>query len=89
MFARSSGTTHQPKTEMEMQKEMSKLNQNLVHALSYALTGVESYSTWLADAKDIDRMVYHEALEEFIRDAEKAVEKLRGMIEGHVKGEQW
>ena len=40
--------------EREMQKEMNKLNQNLVHALSYALTGVESYSTWLADAKDID-----------------------------------
>lgn len=72
-----------------MQKEMSKLNQNIVHALSYALNGVESYSAWLADAKDVPRMVYHEAFEEFVRDAQKAVNKLRGMIEGHVKSEQW
>ena len=68
---------------------MSKLNQNLVHALSYAINGVESYTAWLDDAKEIDRMVYHEAFEEFIKDSQKAVEKLRGMIEGHVKGEQW
>ena len=31
-----------------MQKEMSKLNQNLVYALNYALTGVESYSVIFA-----------------------------------------
>ena len=60
-----------------MEKEMSKLNQNIVHALSYAMNGVESYRSWLADAKELDRMVYHENFEEFLRDAEKSVDKLR------------
>lgn len=72
-----------------MQKEMSKLNQNIVHALSYALNGVESYSAWLADAKDVQRMVYHEAFEEFLHDTQKAVAKLRSMVEGHCQMEQW
>ena len=72
-----------------MEEEMSKLNQNIVHALSYALSGVESYSTWLEDAKDIERMAYHEAFEELLADAQKAVGKLRGMIEGHVKVDRW
>jgi len=30
---------------------------------------------WLADAKEVERMVYHENFEEFLRDAEKAVDK--------------
>jgi hypothetical protein len=72
-----------------MQKEMSKLNQNIVHALSYALNGVESYATWLQDAKDIQRMAYHEAFEELLRDSQKAVAKLRSMVEGHCRMEQW
>lgn len=72
-----------------MEKEMSKLNQNIVHALSYALNGVESYEAWLADAKDIERMVYHDNFEEFLSDARKAVDKLRGMVEGHVKMGRW
>ena len=72
-----------------MEKEMSKLNQNIVHALSYALSGVESYTAWLADAKEIDRMAYHEIFEELLSDAQKAVGKLRGMIEGHVKMNRW
>ena len=72
-----------------MEKEMSKLNQNIVHALSYALSGVESYTTWLADAKEMDRMAYHEVFEELLGDAQKAVGKLRGMIEGHVTVERW
>jgi len=72
-----------------MEKEMSKLNQNIVNALSYALTGVESYTAWLTDAKEIPRMAYHEVFEELLGDAQKAVEKLRGMIEAHVKMGQW
>ena len=72
-----------------MEKEMSKLNQNITHALSYALNGVESYTAWLADAKDMERMAYHEIFEELLRDAQKAVDKLRGMIEGHVKMGRW
>lgn len=75
--------------EKHMEKEMGKLNQNIVHALSYALNGVESYQAWLADAANIDRMVYHENFEEFLRDARKAADKLRGMIEGHVKMGRW
>lgn len=72
-----------------MEKEMSKLNQNFVNALSYALTGVESYTAWLEDAKEIERMAYHEVFEELLGDAQKAVEKLRGMIEAHVKMGRW
>lgn len=34
-------------------------------------------------------MVYHENFEEFLRDARKAVDKLRGMVEGHVKMGWW
>jgi hypothetical protein len=72
-----------------MEQQMSKLNQNIVHALSYALSGVESYTSWLEDAKDINRMAYHEVFEELLADAEKATGKLRGMIEGHVKMGRW
>jgi hypothetical protein len=72
-----------------MEKEMSKLNQNIVHALSYALNGVESYTAWLEDAKNIERMVYHENFEELLRDTRKAVDMLRGMVEGHVKMSAW
>ena len=72
-----------------MEREMSNLNQNIVHALSYALSGVESYTAWLANAKDFDRMVYHEVFEELLQDAQKAVGKLRGMVEGHVKMDRW
>jgi len=50
---------------------------------------VESYTAWLADAKDMERMAYHEIFEELLRDAQKAVDKLRGMIEGHVKMGRW
>ncbi len=35
--------------------------------------------------RKLDRMVYHENFEEFLRDAEKSVDKLPGMVEGHVK----
>lgn len=72
-----------------MEKEMSKLNQNIVNALSYALSGAESYATWLADAKSMERMGYHEVFEELLADAQKAVGKLRSMIEGHVKMDRW
>lgn len=72
-----------------MEKEMSKLNQNFVNVLSYALTGVEPYTAWLEDAKGIERMAYHEVFKELLRDAQKAVEKLRGMIEAHVNMGQW
>lgn len=72
-----------------MEQEMSKLNQNIVHALGYALSGVESYTSWLEDAKDIERMVYHEVFEGLLADTQKAVGKLRGMIEGHVKMDRW
>ena len=72
-----------------MQEKISKLNQNIVHALSYALNGVESHRAWLDDAKEVERMVYHENFEEFLRDAEKAVDKLRGMVEGHVDAKAW
>ena len=72
-----------------MEEKISKLNQNIVHALSYALNGVESYRAWLDDAKEVERMVYHENFEEFLRDAEKAVDKLRSMVEGHVGAMAW
>lgn len=72
-----------------MEEQMSRLNQNIVHALSYALNGVESYRSWLADAQELERMSYHENFEEFLRDAEKARDKLRTMIEGHVNMKAW
>ena len=72
-----------------MEENISKLNQNIVHALSYALNGVESYRAWLEDTRELDRMVYRENFEEFLRDAEKAADKLRSMVEGQVSKKAW
>lgn len=72
-----------------MQKEMSTLNQNIVNALSYAMTGIESCQAWLADGKNVPRMAYHEVFEEMLMTLQKSRDKLRGLIEGHVKMDQW
>jgi hypothetical protein len=72
-----------------MQQEMTESSQNLAHAVSLALSCVESYGVWLAHARQHDKGPLAEGYEECLSDAQKAVDRLRALVERQVRCEKW
>lgn len=72
-----------------MRVEEDRINRNLVTALENAYTTAEFYRRSMAEAEEAGAAACRACYEDLLADAEKAVDRIKGLIRGHVQQGRW